>query len=126
MNIITVGQALKIIHSGAPFTFQVVTYDKTRKKGGRLIEGEARLLKKNDHPDPELEFPDMPAARPMTEIEAKKAALDLPATGSSKDPNHHYHFTRNIVLLADGHPVHPPLKIRPPLLIQFNGMEVVP
>lgn len=125
MTLITITSALKIIQSGQPFTFQCVTYDRTRKKGGKIIEGEAKLLQKEEHPNPEFEFPHEPAARPMTETEEKISRLHSIGDGR-KNPNHHLHFTRNIVLLANGHPVHPPIKIHPPLLIEFNGKTVVP
>lgn len=123
MSIITTSKALQIIQSGQPFTFQCVTCDRARKRGGKIIEGEAKLLIKHEAP----EIDEGPAAaRPMTDTEAKRASLSLPTPDNSRNPNHHLHFTRNIVMLADGHPVHPPLKIHPPLLIKFNGLEVVP
>jgi hypothetical protein len=117
MKIITVAQALAILDTGQPCHVVCVTYDRSRKKGGKLLELDCRLEKKATT-DSTI------GQRPPTEFEAKLAALKEP--GGSKNPNHQQWYTRNIRPLANGHPLTDLVKIHPPLLVQFNGMTVVP
>ena len=119
-KVITVKQALEIMDSGDTFSLVCVTYDRQRKKGGNLLEiHEARMDKKNAFGDrPEA------AGRPPTDYEAKLAALQEPDKG--RNPNHQHWYTRNIRPLANGHPLTDLVKIHPPLLIEFNGLPVVP
>jgi hypothetical protein len=121
-KIITVKAALEIMDSGATFSLTCVTYDRTRKKGGKLLEIEEARIDKKMTNDPMTN--DGAATRPPTDFEAKLAALQDPDTG--KNPNHQKWYTRNIRPLANGHPLTDLVKIHPPLLLQFNGMQVVP
>lgn len=125
-KIITVAECLRIMESHVPFSCLVVTYDRNRKKGGKLLEiPEARLDRKAG-PDCHLPTDELPnAPRPMTDYEAKRHALTEPADGS-KNPNHKQWYTRNIRPYAAGHPLTDLVKIHPPLLIEFNGKTVVP
>lgn len=125
MPVITVSECLKIMDSGSPFSCLVVTYDRTRKKGGKLLEiPQARIERKADDPNTQYPIPNT-GQRPPTPHEAKLAALASPSAGG-RNPNHSHWYTRNLTILADGHPLTDLVKIHPPLLIEFNGMEVVP
>ncbi len=119
--IITIAQVLKEMETGQPFTLSCVTYDRKRKSGGQLLEGEGQLLMADaDGKEPGTS----PTDRPPTDYEAKLAALaDGPA---SRNPNHRKWYTRNIRLLADGHPTGEIRTVHPPLFIEFNGRVVVP
>jgi hypothetical protein len=132
MKIITVKQCLEIMDSGKPFYCLVVTYDRQRRKGGRIMEMDAQIEKKGAHdwqlPSREIgtrpEEQPAAAARPMTDYEAKLAALSAP-DDTSRNPNHKHWYTRNVRVLVNGHPTDI-VKIHPPILWEFNGMQVVP
>lgn len=127
MPVITVTECLKIMDTGTPFSCLVVTYDRTRKKGGKLLEiPQARIDRKTDFVIPEGNLGEA-APRPMTDYEAKLAALRTPHEGGrGANPNHSHWYTRNLTILADGHPLTDLVKIHPPLMIEFNGIPVVP
>jgi hypothetical protein len=125
-KIITVKQCIEIMDSGSTFSCLVVTYDRSRRKGGKPLEiPQARI----DRPQSEIRNPQSEIApRPMTDYEAKRFALENPleGAGGGRNPNHQKWYTRNVRPLADGHPLTDLVKIHPPLLLEFNGMEVVP
>jgi len=116
-NQITVKAMLSQMESGDPFSITFVTFDRQRKKGGKVhTYGEAVLVlttkvaKKASEVD-----------RAPTSIERKKAKLET----LKRAPNHHKWYTRNIQLLVNGHPTGERRKIHPPLVITFNNKIVV-
>lgn len=59
--------------------------------------------------------------RPRTEMEAMRDQLN----GDSRRPHHGKHFTRNILLMQNGHTTSETRKIHPPLVVKFNGQMVI-
>ena len=109
---ITLIEMLRQMQTGAIFSCVVVSYDKKRKTGGKIIEyHQARLF------DPQME---QTATRAATEMEQLRAQLR-----DGKRPNHGKHFTRNIQLMQDGHSTSEVRKIHPPLVDSFNGQTVI-
>ena len=108
---ITIRDCRKVMDAGEVFSFKCVSYNKQKKKGGKIKEVlEARLTK-------------------VRGVKSQESAQ--PATGNRqletpKQPAHFKNYTRNIVVLINGHPTSEIMKIHPPLLIQFNGMKVTP
>jgi hypothetical protein len=120
MEIITVAQVLKEMETGRAFDLTFVTYDRRRKgTGGELRSVRAVLLcPDTDQPEPE------PGQRPPTRTEANRAALDAQENG--RNPNHSKWYTRNIVMVVDGHVTSQVRTVHPPLFAVFNGRTVVP
>lgn len=101
------------MQTGATFSCVVVSYDKKRKSGGRILQyEEARLY------DPLME---QAHTRAATEMEAMRDKLK----NASRRPNHGKHFTRNIQLMQNGHTTSETRKIHPPLVDTFNGQKVM-
>jgi len=119
MNQITVRDMLAAMETGSPFSITYVTYDRQRKRGGRIEQySEAVLLQRpEDSPTP----PAGSGPRPPTEIERKRMQLEQ----LRKNPNHGKWYTRNIQLMVNGHPTGQTRKIHPPLVIYFNDQIVV-
>lgn len=102
------------MNAGKLFTLQVVSYDRKRRTGGDVQYYEGRLVQANS---------DNARGRSLTQVERLQARLDdaLP-----RDPQHRKWHTRNIRLYANGQPTGIIKKIHLPLIIQFNGEDVVP
>lgn len=117
MDQITVRDMLAEMETGNPFSMTFVTYDRKRKKGGRIEDiGEAVLLKR----DPKATN-DIFANRPATPHERRvKKLAEL-----RRAPKHRKWYTRNIRLLLNGHPTSEIRKIHPPLVTTFNHKTVV-
>lgn len=114
MEIITIRQMLRTMEGGDPFSITFITYDRRRRKGGAVRTfPEAELLQRKKK---EVE------GRPMT----RREKAGLPADFSEKSPRHRKWYTRNIRILQDGHPTALVKKIHPPLVVFFNGKNVVP
>ena len=97
MNQITVRDMLAKMETGAPFSISYITYDRRRKRGGRIEQfSEAVLLQR-----PEEEPTPLPGQRMPTNRERKRRQLEQ----LRKDPHHHKWYTRNIQLLVNGHPI---------------------
>lgn len=117
MNQITVRDMLAKMETGSPFSISYITYDRQRKRGGRIEQfTEAVLLQR-----PEEDTTPLPGQRMPTPTERKRIKLEQ----LRRDPNHHKWYTRNIQLLVNGHPTGQHLKIHPPLVILFNDQIVV-
>jgi hypothetical protein len=100
-EIISLRDATRHIDSGKPFTCKVVKYNAQRKTGGQIMDVEGILAKK------------------------AYSVTDRPVL-ERKYQNHHEHYTRNIALTVAGYPTSQIVKIHPPLIIEFEGKELVP
>lgn len=111
---ITLQEMLKEMKTGQPFSCTVVTYNRRREKGGRIVSyAEARLYQ------PKLE---QQATRAATRVEQLREEL---RSSHSRRPNHGKYFTRNIQLLVNGHPTSEIRKLHPPLVVIFNNKIVL-
>ena len=115
MEVITVQQCLAHMETGATFSCKCITFDRKRRTGGDVLDILAAVLLRNDTPL-------TPSDRPPTPLEAHIATI----ANAPKKPNHSEFYTRNIRLCSAGHPTETIKKIHPPLLIEFNGITVVP
>ncbi len=121
-GMISFKKGLGIMHTGAAFSCKVVQYDKRRKdkRGKILYYPEAQLV----WGDGDSDRVKQPNEREMTDLEKKLSGANEPAVAEAmagKDPNHAWHFTRNIRELLNGQPTPSIKKIHPPLIIEFNG-----
>lgn len=120
---ITIGECLKIMHSGAAFSLTVVAYDRRRKdKTGQLREYKEAVLMWADAPG------DSPS-RTAKQGERAPTVLELRMSGAMdnrRKPRHSEHYTRNIRLLLNSQPTESIVKIHPPLIIKFNGETTCP
>jgi len=108
-RVITLRECLDYMQSGQPFSFVCVAYDRQRRSGGHLVEvPEARIWSQKQ----------VPGARSATRMEELRF-------GTRRSPRHGEHFTRNVEIYQDGHSTNIIRKIHPPLLLEFNGREVV-
>lgn len=119
---ISIRECLEIMHSGAVFSLTVVTFDKRRKdRCGKLKQYDEAVLVwgdgGSDRTKPKGER--LPTALEQSLISAE------PTIGK-RDPNHAWHYTRNIRILSDGQPTEAIVKIHPPLIIEFNGQTTTP
>lgn len=120
---IAIKQVLEVMHSGAVFSLRVVTYDKRRKeKRGQVLY----------YPEAQLVWGDGGSDRTAKAGERQPTDLERALTGSQpqsetkRNPNHAWHYTRNIRILQDGKPTEVIVKIHPPLIIEFNGQTTTP
>jgi len=112
---ITIGQMLKIMHSGEQFSVTLIKYDGNRRTGGQVRHyAEARILKGDEEK--------AKAQRPKT---AEELSRESEIERVEKKPSHYLWFTRNIRLMQDGADTALIRKIHPPLVIEFNGKMVV-
>jgi len=109
----TVTECVRIIMAGHRFSCKFVTYDRVRKKGGKVRAfSEAVWERQGDDPDPKSDA--IPAEPATTSDHTTRA------------PRHRKWRTMNVRLLVDGHPTGQVRKIHPNLLIEFNGKPVLP
>lgn len=118
MDQITVRDMLSEMETGEVFSLTFVTYDRKRKRGGRIEDIAQAVLLRHD---PEATN-DIFAGRPATPREKKVQQL----AELRRSPQHHKWYTRNIRLLVNGHPTGEIRKIHPPLVALFNDKIVVP
>lgn len=117
---ISIKKCLEIMHAGEKFSLKVVQYDRRRKdkRGAILYIPEAQLVWGDggaDRAKPKGE-------RQMTDLEKRLSGFQEEAAGDgSRDPNHAWHYTRNVRELINGEPTPVIRKIHPPLIIEFNG-----
>lgn len=111
---ITLKEALAHMDSGKPFSLKVVAFDKKRRSGGQILEYPEAVLLQSSNAEEQ-------GKRGATRLEQLRQQAYEQA---SRKPNHGTHFTRNIQLLQDGHPIAIVKKIHPALLLEFNGQEV--
>lgn len=111
-EIITLKEVRDIIASGEHFSCVAVSFDKKRRTGGEFIEIIEGVIAKKDSD----EF----AERSLTKIEREIFEI------KTKSPNHYLNHTRNVAICVDGYVTNVIKKIHPPLIIKFNGKNVVP
>lgn len=125
-SFITERDMLAIMNAGRTFSCTVVQYSDQRHRGGKVAHyAEAQLM------DPLAERARI-LGRPLTTTErdallAQDAQDDTAAERRAKrDPNHRGFYTRNIRIYSAGAPTGVVKKIRPPLVVTFNGKTVLP
>lgn len=111
---ITIKDMLAIMDSGAIFSCKVIAYDRTRKKGGEILDyPEAVLVRKNTKKKA--------GQRSLTTHEKRQ----LLETNKPKNPRHKQWYTRNIRLCVNQVPTAIIKKIHPPLVVEFNGQQII-
>ena len=115
---LSIKQILEIMHSGAVFSLKVVRYDKRRKdKTGHVLEiAEGKLVWGDGGSDRVAKPPS--GERAPTALERQLSGLDQE---DRRNPNHKFHYTRNVRILVNGQFTECIEKIHPPLIIEFNG-----
>jgi hypothetical protein len=108
-------QILSYMESGREFTCKVVTYDRSRRDGGEVIEITGRLLRKDEDARHQ-------GGRNLTKEERKRDSI----YGLKRDPNHRRWYTRNIRLYSDGIPTIVIRKVHIPLIVEFQNEPVTP
>ena len=117
---ISIRECLEIMHSGAVFSLVAVSYDKRRKdRCGRRLEYDEAQLVWGDGTKKDL----VKGEREPTALEKSFMA---PVIINNRNPNHAWHYTRNIRILSSGMATEAIVKIHPPLIIEFNGQITVP
>lgn len=111
-NTITMREVLDWIESGRPFRCTCVAYDRRRHTGGSVIELHEAVMLQRSASRSEA------AARGLTRTEKLRARL-------GKNPGHGQWFTRNVQVLQQGQPTAIIKKIHPPLILTFNGKEML-
>lgn len=103
------------MESGQTFSFSAYTLNEQKGTGGQLLEyREAQWLKQST-----------PAPNGGVAGEVNKT-LALPITQMvRKNPQHRLHSTRNVRILADGHPTNLIIKIHIDLMVVFNDRKVI-
>jgi len=120
MTTIEVQQMLREMETGIIFSITYVTYDRQRKKGGKVItHQEAKLHRADDAIAAEKTL----MQRPLSEAEQ---AVATQYTNAKRSPHHGEHFTRNLVLMQNGHTTSQIRKIHIPLVVKYQGKTVVP
>lgn len=116
LKTITITDMLNQMNKGEVFSITVCSYDKKRKTGGKVKEYPEAIISTDD------------AVKDLRNNVAKK--YQLLEVGKkvikSKNPHHYKNYTRNIGIVQDGHLTSIVHKIHIPLVIKFNGLEVVP
>jgi hypothetical protein len=118
---ISIKECLQIMHAGAVFSLKVVSYDKRRKdRCGRVLEYDEAQLVWGDGGK------DRVRAKGEREPTALERSMMAPIVDNSRQPNHAWHYTRNIRLLSQGLHTEAIVKVHPPLIIEFNGQTTTP
>lgn len=118
-DVITISDCMKRLEAGEDATLEVWTYDRKRKKGGDIETLTCRLATG-------VEKPTTIAGRELTEAERRPDDTDSDTLHIARKPNHSEHYTRNVRIVANGHPTSVLFKIHPPLIKSFNGVKTVP
>lgn len=114
---LSIRQCLALLDSRAVVSLSVVTYDRQRKKGGKVEHYAECILVQPD----EVEAENQPfAERAPTKAERLLSGYDRPAA-EKRNPQHGEWYTRNIRLIAHGMPTSIIRKIHPALIIECNG-----
>lgn len=117
---ISTKQMLAEMETGKPFSIKRVSYNRSKKTGGLITFTEEAILYTKKKADQDAQDR---VGRPLTVVEQKQKELqELKA----KQPNHRKWYSRNMVLCVDGHPSSIIRKFHPPLVLEFNGIKVVP
>ena len=114
---ISIKTCLEKMHAGEKFSLKAVQWDERRvEKRGKILEVACAQLVWGDGGNDRVARME----RPMTEQERTLAGITLPI---KKDPHHAANYTRNIRLVVDGLGTEVIYKIRPLLIIEFNGQK---
>lgn len=114
---ITEREMLRRMESGEVFSLRYVSFDRQRRKGGKVKHIEQAVLL---HATKEASTA---ARRPLTPSEHVAVTVDV---NKKKDPNHPGWYTRNVRVLQDGAPTAIVRKVHPPLVLSYNEMRVLP
>lgn len=112
---ISIRQMLIRMESGEIGTFRVVKYNRRLGTGGDILVIKQGFLQKKD--------------RDMGKAIRKELAQDtqpMTPTAISKNPRHYINYTRNLHILENGRPTNRMIKIHPSLILNYNGLKVVP
>lgn len=121
---ITIRECLTRLHAGEKCSIVVVSYDKRRaNKSGRRLRYDECVLVGVAEQDREAEPPR--AERPLTHLERKLMISEAPVI-DRRDPNHQWHYTRNVRVYQQGQPTEMVVKIHPALIVEFNGETTCP
>ncbi len=113
---------MKRLEANEIATLEIWTYDRKRKKGGTVEEMVCQLATGR-------EIPDNIQGRALTEVEKIQFGpddVDDDNLNVTRKPNHSEWYTRNVRIMANGHPTSVLFKIHPPLIKSFNGVKTVP
>lgn len=114
----TYSDILEWMESGRPFSLRYVTFDRQRKRGGQVkYISEAEMVQAEEEERRARKI----KGRPLTLEEI--ARLTAPA---GRNPNHSYHFTRNVRILENGRPTSLIRKVHIILITEFNNCPVTP
>lgn len=117
---ISLSEALKIMHSGALFSLKCVTHDRKRAdRSGRVLFIERGKLVWGDGV---RKKPIIVAERNLTALERKLSGAD----DKKRNPHHKNHFTRNVRQYVGDLPTADIRKIHVRLIIEFNGQPTTP
>jgi len=134
---ISIKQMLSYMATGDLFSISYVTFDKQRKKGGRIEEFvQARLLMpkanrtdtmhgvENDQ-EASSAVASTKVGRPLTAHEQNLQIIAQANSDTARKPNHSQHHTRNIQIFQEGKPTSLIRKVHYPLVLTFNDAVVV-
>ena len=117
---IALKEVLRVLHTGAPCSIKVVRFTGRRhNRNGDIDEYPECVLVWGDGGS---DLTKQSSARALTALEKKLCGID---EAGARDPRHAKYFTRNIRLLLDGKPTSEIRKIRPSLIIEFNGEKTM-
>ncbi|MEM9928922.1 MAG: hypothetical protein AAF840_03795 [Bacteroidota bacterium] len=119
VQLISERDMLKEMATGKPFSIRYVSYDASRKKGGKVHHFDEAILVQ-----PEKEA-SAAKGRPLTAAE-QQAIRNRQENELRKNPHHSKWYTRNLRVLQDGTPTSLVRKFHPPLVVEFNSLRVVP
>jgi len=117
---ITTRDMLREMEQGKHFSISRIKYDRSRKKGGEIEVIEEAILYTKKKAD---ENAAQQVGRSLTVVEEKKKELN---ELRSKKSNHKKWYSRNLIICQNGHPTSIIRKFHPPLVLEFNGLTVVP
>lgn len=117
---IALKEVLRILHTGVPCSMKVVRFDVRRSnRNGEVHEYEECVLVWGDGGSDRVKDA---GSRSLTALEKELIGLE---EADQRNPKHQKHFTRNVRLLLDGKPTSEIRKIRPWLIIEFNGQPTM-
>lgn len=117
---VSIKEVIEYMHSGKTFSLKVVQFDRRRKeKRGRVLEIDCGELLWGDG-----------GAKAGARMERAPTDLERSLMGPAividrRNPNHAYHYTRNVRVIIDGMKTEQIHKIHPALIIEFNGEKTM-
>lgn len=101
------------METGMVFSCKVVSFDRNRKKGGTIVTYEEAVLVQREEKQKKK-------SRSRTLHEKQKELEE-----TRKNPRHKSWYTRNIRLCVNKAPTSIIKKIHPPLVVEFNGQQII-